>query len=82
MLAPGGVLVYSVCSLQPEEGPDIVEKLLAARDDLARQKIAPSETGLPPDALTPAGDVRTFPSHFTAQGGMDGFYMARLRRRS
>lgn len=81
MLAPDGVLVYSVCSLQPEEGPAIVDKLLARRDDLSRQKITLSETGLPRDALTPAGDLRTFPSHLAAGGGMDGFYVARLRRR-
>jgi len=81
MLGPDGVLVYSVCSLQPEEGPAIVEKLLSRRDDLTRQKITLSETGLPPDALTPAGDIRTFPSHLAAQGGMDGFYIARLKRR-
>jgi 16S rRNA (cytosine967-C5)-methyltransferase len=81
MLAPGGVLVYSVCSLQPEEGPEIVDKLLSQREDLSRQEILISEIGLPPDALTPAGDMRTFPSHFAANGGMDGFYIARLKRR-
>ncbi|MDA1326066.1 MAG: MFS transporter, partial [Proteobacteria bacterium] len=81
MLAPGGVLVYSVCSLQPEEGPKIVDKLLSQRENLSRQEILISEIELPPDALTPAGDMRTFPSHLAERGGMDGFYIARLRRR-
>lgn len=80
MLAPGGILVYSVCSLQPEEGPEIIDKLLSQRDDLSRQAISVSETGLPPDALTPAGDIRTLPSHLAEKGGMDGFYVAMLRR--
>ena len=80
MLAPDGVLVYSVCSLQPEEGPAVVEKLLAQRDNLSREKITPSEIGLPADVVTPDGDFRTFPSHFAEQGSMDGFYAARLRR--
>lgn len=80
MLAPGGILVYSVCSLQPEEGPAIVDKLLSERDDMARERIAATETGLPPDAITSAGDIRTFPFHLDDKGGMDGFYIARLRR--
>jgi 16S rRNA (cytosine967-C5)-methyltransferase len=82
MVAPGGILVYSVCSLQPEEGPAIVEKLLSQRDDLSRQPITPSETGLALDILTSDGDVRTFPSHLGESGGMDGFYIARLKRRN
>ena len=81
MLAPDGVLVYSVCSLQPEEGVAIVDQLLARRDDLCRQEIEIEETGLPPDVLTPAGDIRTFPGHLAEKGGMDGFYIARLARR-
>jgi 16S rRNA (cytosine967-C5)-methyltransferase len=32
-LKPGGTLVYSVCSLEPEEGEQIVEGFLAARGD-------------------------------------------------
>jgi len=32
------------------------------------------------DALTPAGDVRTLPSMWPERGGIDGFFMARLRR--
>jgi len=81
MLAPGGTLVYSVCSLQPEEGPDIVEKLLSQREDLSRGPITATETGLPSDAVTTTGDLRTFPNHFAKTGGMDGFYVARLKRR-
>jgi 16S rRNA (cytosine967-C5)-methyltransferase len=82
MLVPGGILVYSVCSLQPEEGLDIVEKCLAGRDDLSRETINVSDTGLPSDTITPLGDMRTLPSHFADQGGMDGFYIAKLKRRA
>jgi 16S rRNA (cytosine967-C5)-methyltransferase len=31
--------------------------------------------------ITPLGDVRTLPCHLAEQGGLDGFYIARLRRR-
>ena len=36
MLAPGGVLVYASCSLQPEEGPLVIEQALAGGLPLAR----------------------------------------------
>ena len=80
MLVPGGVLVYAVCSLQPEEGERRIEALLAAGAAAARDPIARSELkGLPVD-LTPNGEVRTLPCHLAASGGIDGFFIARLRR--
>jgi 16S rRNA (cytosine967-C5)-methyltransferase len=79
-LPPGGVLVYSVCSLQPEEGPAVVDAVLEKTGGAVRLPIALSETGLSDPVVTPAGDVRTFPGHLAPSGGMDGFYIARLRR--
>jgi 16S rRNA (cytosine967-C5)-methyltransferase len=32
------------------------------------------------ELITPDGDLRTLPCHLAEQGGMDGFYAARLRR--
>jgi len=43
-LKPGGSLVYSVCSLEPEEGEQVVDAFLADRDDYRmeeRQRILP-----------------------------------------
>jgi len=79
-LPRGGVLVYSVCSLQPEEGPRIVDRLLAGRPDLKRLPVTRGEIGLDADILTRRGDVRTLPCHLAAEGGLDGFYIARLTR--
>ena len=46
-----------------------------------RDPIAAAELkGLPVD-LTPDGEVRTLPCHLAASGGIDGFFIARLRRR-
>jgi 16S rRNA (cytosine967-C5)-methyltransferase len=81
MLAPGGVLVYCVCSLQREEGPDRVAALLGRGAPMARQPIGAAEIGGLAEAITPDGDLRTLPSHLAAQGGMDGFYAARLVRK-
>jgi len=80
MLAPGGILVYGVCSLEPEEGPRQIETLLARNANLVRQPVRAEEIGSLGECLTPDGDLRTLPFHLAAQGGMDGFYAARLAR--
>jgi 16S rRNA (cytosine967-C5)-methyltransferase len=77
MVAPGGVLVYCVCSLQPEEGPAAVAAVLARRSDLTRESV--TVEGLP-EAVTALGELRSLPCHWSESGGLDGFYAARLRR--
>ena len=80
MVAPGGVLLYASCSLQPEECTHIVEAFLAAAPAFARLPLrADALPGLH-EAVTAAGDLRTLPCHWAGDGGMDGFYAARLRR--
>jgi 16S rRNA (cytosine967-C5)-methyltransferase len=80
MLAPGGVLVYASCSLQPEEGPEVIEQALAAGLPLARLPVEARELGGLPVGVTDEGDVRTLPCHLPERGGLDGFFIARLRR--
>ena len=76
-LKPGGALVYSVCSLEPEEGEAIVAAFLAASPNF---RLDPP-TGLP-DFVTPdsAGQVRILPGLLEDAGGLDGFFAARLVR--
>ncbi|MBM3488125.1 MAG: MFS transporter, partial [Alphaproteobacteria bacterium] len=81
LVAPGGVLVYSVCSLEREEGPDRIAAFLAADAGFERLVVPGSAIAALPGAVTPEGDVRTLPYHRAAEGGMDGFFIARLRRR-
>ncbi|MDP6352494.1 MAG: transcription antitermination factor NusB [Alphaproteobacteria bacterium] len=80
MLAPGGVLVYATCSLQPEEGPRRIAAVLARNPRLVRIPIAADEVGGDGAVITDDGDLRTLPCHFAALGGLDGFYAARLKR--
>ena len=80
ILAPGGVLVYCTCSLEDEEGPARIEKLLAGGAPVSRRPIAAFEIGGWSQCLSPAGDLRTLPCQLADAGGLDGFYAARLAR--
>ncbi len=80
MVAPGGMLVFAVCSLEPEEGSEQAAGFLARHGDFQRVPIAPGEIFGLAELLTADGDLRTLPCHLSEQGGMDGFYAARLRR--
>lgn len=77
---PGGTVVYCVCSLQPEEGPEVVGSVLADDPRVSRVPVSADEIGGDPAWITPDGDLRTLPSHLPEVGGMDGFYAARLVR--
>jgi 16S rRNA (cytosine967-C5)-methyltransferase len=72
LLAPGGTLLYVVCSLLPEEGPEQVRRLLAARPDLSP---LPRSFASPPWRLLAHGAALL--PHAT---GTDGFFTALLQR--
>ena len=82
MVAPGGLLVFAVCSLEPEEGPEHVADFLGSNPGFERVAIVPGDVFSHAEFIDARGDVRTLPCHLAAQGGMDGFYASRLRRRS
>jgi 16S rRNA (cytosine967-C5)-methyltransferase len=81
MTAPGGTLVYCVCSLQAEEGPAQVDAFLARNAAFIRRAVAPEEIGGLAQCIDAQGDLRTLPCHLAELGGLDGFYAARLVRR-
>ena len=78
--APGGTIVYCVCSLQPEEGEKQIAAALARHRDLTHDRLRPEEVGGLP-GINRDGDLRTLPSMLDGQGGIDGFFAARLIRR-
>jgi len=82
---PGGTLVYCSCSLEPEEGEDVIANLLAQEPNVQRVPIAPSEVFGRGEFITKDGDLRTLPCHFpdsdSRLAGLDGFYAARLLKR-
>ncbi len=73
-LAPGGTLVYAVCSLEREEGE--------AQTAHAGLPPAPIAGGELPEWVAPTAEgwVRTDPAMLAEHGGMDGFFVARWRR--
>jgi 16S rRNA (cytosine967-C5)-methyltransferase len=80
MVRPGGLIVYCTCSLQPEEGENQIEALLASGAPVELDPVKPAEAGALAHIITAKGFLRTLPSHLAEQGGMDGFFAARLRR--
>ncbi len=80
LLPPGGVLVYASCSLQPAEGLAQIEAALAGPAGIERLPIQAAELAGLPLAPTAAGDLRSLPSDLAELGGMDGFFISRLRR--
>jgi len=81
MVRPGGLIVFCTCSLQPEEGAAQIKALLKDTDSVRLDPLQPSEAGTLTEIVTADGFLRTLPCHLGAQGGMDGFFAARLRRR-
>ena len=82
ILAPGGILLYCVCSLEPAEGEDRVAALLSSNPAMRRRPIRAKELPGLDEAITPEGDVRTLPCHWAEYGGLDGFFIARLEKAS
>ena len=70
-VAPGGLLVYAVCSVETQEGPDQIEMFLRSHPEFtAEPPVLPEELPLMQAYL------RTLPG----PEGLDGFFAARLRR--
>jgi 16S rRNA (cytosine967-C5)-methyltransferase len=76
LLRPGGRLVFATCSLLPEEGEERLAALLARRPGLLVEP--PEVPGLDP-AWVAREALRTRPDGWAGLGGLDGFFVARLR---
>lgn len=80
MLKPGGQLVYCTCSLLPDEGECQIEDLLETQPDMRVESSVFDRPGLSEDWITEEGGLRLRPDYWSERGGMDGFYIALLRK--
>jgi 16S rRNA (cytosine967-C5)-methyltransferase len=80
-LKPGGRIVYATCSLERAEGEAQVERFLA---DHAEFALVPAEATELPDGMAPTGEgwLRSLPDMLADRGGADGFFIARLARKT
>ena len=82
MVAPGGALVFAVCSLEPQEGIVQAEAFLSRDARFVREPVKAQDVFGLSELISAEGDLRTLPCHLSDKGGMDGFYAARFRRNS
>ena len=82
-LDAGGVLIYCVCSLEPAEGEEQVDWALQSLPGLELWPVTADELVGLEAAISARGLVRTHPGMAPGgrDGGMDGFFVARFRRR-
>jgi len=84
LLKPGGRLVYSTCSLEPEEGEAQIAALLTRNEELSLEPVSADELFGQAEWVEPSGCLRTFPYDLALDtpewSGMDGFFAARLVR--
>ena len=80
LLKPGGRLVYCTCSLLPDEGEVQVEEAIARHPGLTVDRDALDRPGIDPAWRTEEGGLRLRPDLWAELGGMDGFYIAQMRK--
>ncbi|MEY8803028.1 RsmB/NOP family class I SAM-dependent RNA methyltransferase [Leisingera sp. XS_AS12] len=80
LVKPGGRLMFCTCSLLPDEGECQVEDALEMFPDMTADRAALAVPGVEADWITEEGGLRLRPDYWSDRGGMDGFYMALLRK--
>ena len=75
LLKPSGILVFVVCSTEPEENESVAEAFLKSHANFRIEPLRASKL-LPSDGITEKGFFKTYP-HLLS---MDGFFAARFRR--
>ncbi|WP_155414771.1 RsmB/NOP family class I SAM-dependent RNA methyltransferase [Neorhizobium galegae] len=85
LVKPGGIIVFSNCSLDSLEGEELVVRVLKDHPELKRLAVDPRDWPGLEGAISPLGEFRTTPAMLPASenfvGGMDGFFASVLQVR-
>ncbi|WP_310220955.1 transcription antitermination factor NusB [Neorhizobium sp. 2083] len=85
LVKPGGIIVFSNCSLDSLEGEELVVRVLKDHPELARLPVNPRNWPGLETAISPLGEFRTTPAMLPARenfvGGMDGFFASVIQVR-
>lgn len=80
MVGSGGIVIYCVCSIQPEEGEGIIKRAIAEGLPVERMPLTAEEFPNLTEMITKEGSLRSLPFNFSEYGGADGFYAVRLKK--
>ena len=80
LLRPGGRMVFCTCSILPDEGEAQIDAALERLPGAAIDADAARLPGIEPGWITPEGTLRILPSAWADRGGVDGFFIACLKK--
>jgi 16S rRNA (cytosine967-C5)-methyltransferase len=84
LVKPGGLVVFSNCSLDPLEGEDVIVRVLGDFPEFRRLPIERQDWPGLEEAISPLGEFRTTPAMLPGidgrAGGLDGFFASVLQR--
>ncbi len=74
---PGGIIVYSTCTIEREENMDVIEKFTGGDGDFELEDISPYLPGNLKESYSIPGVIQLFQN----VNNIDGFFIARMRRK-